>query len=201
MAINGNNNGIMDVQQAYLQFLQALQQNGQVANAVPQVPNQPMNWNIPTNPMAAMWMNNMADMYNAQNMNQQQMNQNNQPVQKTQERDNTDPAVRIVNSPEEIKADEIPMNGSIRLFLQDDMNVIYGKRWTNNGIIENIRFVREDEVNNKETKPIAEDTFIDMNEFANRISKMMDDKLEKFRKEYVDNTNNGSKEEVKDNGE
>lgn len=174
MPINQNGQPQLTQEQAQ-QILQILQQNGQ---------NPPMmaNWNMPTNPMAALWMANMMGMMNNQNQNtnQSQQNQNNQPAKQPQQQENTEPAVRVIKTPDEIKADEIPMNGSIRLFLQEDMNVIYGKRWTNNGVIENIRYIREDPT------PQQEQTQNPMDEFVNRISQMMDQKLDEFKKEYID---------------
>lgn len=110
MDMNGNN-GQMNNQQITPQMVaQALSQMMQQNNSVPQMP-QPMNWNMPTNPMAAMWMNNIMGMMNNQNQNgnQPQNNQNSQQVQQPQQTESMDPAVRIVKSPEEIKADEIPM--------------------------------------------------------------------------------------------
>lgn len=39
---------------------------------------------------------------------------------------------RVVNSEEEISANDIPMNGSICLFLKRDLSCIYAKAWNNN---------------------------------------------------------------------
>lgn len=183
MSTNGNNQQIDP--QVVAQVLSVLQQQNQTQNQT--TPMMIPNWNMPTNPFSAMWLNNMMSMMNNQNQNQsQQQNQNpvqnnTQPVQQDPPTENTDPAVRMVKSPEEIKADEIPMNGSIRLFLQEDMNVIYGKRWTNNGVIENIRYVREDDPPTVSTETPFQ---IDQNAFLQAVSDMVDQKLNEFRKEY-----------------
>lgn len=207
MDMNGNNGQINNQQITPQMMAQVLNQMMQQNNPVPQVPPT-MNWNIPTNPMAAMWMNNMMNMMNNQNqnVNQPQNNQNNQPVQQPQQTDNMDPAVRIVKSPEEIKADEIPMNGSIRLFLQEDMKVIHGKRWTNNGVIENIRFIREEDSSSKEAiTEMTPQTNIDYDSLFKGISDMMDQKLDQFRKEYIGESKStrkqSSKKEVNEYGE
>lgn len=199
MEMNPNNQQITPQMVA-----QALSQMMQQNNPVPQmVPN----WNVPTNPMAAMWMNNMMGMMNNQNQNgnQPQNNQNNQPVQQPQQTESMDPAVRIIKSPDEIKADEIPMNGSLRLFLQEDMKVIHGKHWTNNGVIENIRFVREDEPEKEVKNPVVTDSFIDMNDLVMRISQMVDAKLDDFKAQYIGkskpNQKSSNKKEVNEDGE
>lgn len=158
------------------------------------------NWNIPTNPMYAMWMSNMANMMNNQNMTQPQQPQQNQndsqPVQPPSKTDINEPAVRMISSPDEIKADEIPMNGSIRLFLQEDMNVIYGKRWTNNGVIENIRFVREDQPD--VSKPVETQKEFDQNALYEGIANMIDQKLDQFRKDYLLDKRGSSKANKKE---
>lgn len=132
-----------------MQIMQMMQQNGG-----PNPPNQgspqrqPMNWNTPTNPMAAMWQANLMNLMNGQNNNTQPAQNQSQPaVTPAQQSDDgvKVSSVRIIKSPDEIRADEIPMNGGISLFVQDDLNVIYGKRWTNNGTVENKRFVLEDD--------------------------------------------------------
>lgn len=183
------------------QLNQLLQQNGGIPVMNPQ-----KNWNMATNPMAQMWMANMAAMMNAQNTYPQQQNQNNQqPQQPQQTTDNVVAAVRVVKNPSEIRMDEIPMNGSISLFLQDDKSVIYGKQWTNNGVLENIRFVREyeDVQNVQETSTNSvNNVSIDVEALMTNISSLIDGKLEEFRNVYfVDKKQNSPKTATVKKGE
>lgn len=200
--MNGNNLQITPQMLAQAQMIQQMyQQNG---SQVPQQ-NPPMNWNMPTNPMAAMWGNYVTSMMANQNQPQVQQENQQQNIQQTTQpqTNNLVSSVRVVKSPEEIKADEILMNGSISLFLQDDLNVVYGKRWTNNGTIENIRFVREDITENKEEEHNAssENNNINVEELLENISNLVDGKLNSFKKELLASTIEGSNEEgVKKNG-
>lgn len=185
----------MDINELMAQLAnnpQLAAQFGQILQAgmmFPQRGNQMNNWNMPTNPMAAMWINNLATaLNNAQNNSQQNQNPQ-QPTQKPKETE-TDSGVslvRVIKSPNEIKPDEILMNGNISLFLQDDMSIIYGKRWTNDGILENIRFIRE--VDNSQEIPDRTNTTLNNQEFnqeelMQNIATLIDGKLEEFKKEY-----------------
>lgn len=196
MDIN-QNNGQITPQMLQQLYQQMIQQNGQPSNVVPAVPV--MNWNMPTNPMAAMFMNGMMNMLNNQNNQNQLQNQNTQQPQETSQptQQQTEPAIssaRVIKSPEEIKPDEILMNGSVSLFLQDDLNVVYGKRWTNNGVIENIRFVREDPVPVEQPSQSTSVSSINLEELAKQISDMIDGKLEIFKRDYIDKPKTASKQ-------
>lgn len=175
-----------------VQLVQTMQQNGMIPSNLPQQRTS-MNWNMPTNPMVAMWMNNMASMMNnmngQNNSSQPSQNQNTQqPSQQSSQMENVVSSVRVVKTPDEIKADEILMNGNISLFLQDDLNVVYGKRWTNNGTIENMRFVREvdNTQNTTDTEPtrVNVENNLDIEAFLNRVSDLIDGKLDDFKREY-----------------
>lgn len=50
---------------------------------------------------------------------------------------------RIVANADEIMPQEVPMDGSVSLFLQNDGSCIYAKTWTKDGTIQTIRFVPE----------------------------------------------------------
>lgn len=196
------------------QLIGMMQQNGMIPQNVPQQRSM-MNWDVPTNPMAAMWMNNLYSMMNSmmnQNAPQPAQNQTTQQSQAAQQplTDNTVSSVRVVKTPNEIKADEIQMNGNISLFLQDDLNVVYGKRWTNNGTIENMRFVREfesaqNEVENQQPNQINSGNF-NAEELMLKISEVMDSKLDQFKKDYsiekrVSTKSSSNKKGVDENGE
>lgn len=50
---------------------------------------------------------------------------------------------RVVNAPEEIVANEVPMDGSISLFPKNDYSCIYAKQWNSDGTIKTVRYVPE----------------------------------------------------------
>lgn len=50
---------------------------------------------------------------------------------------------RMVYSPDEIVAQEVPMDGSVSLFPMHDWSCVYGKWWTSNGQIQTVKFVLE----------------------------------------------------------
>lgn len=179
--------------QMLAQLVQTMQQNGMIPNNNP-MQRQPMNWNVPTNPMAAMWLANMfgnANNMNNNNRNGQQMAQNqnqatqNQVQSQEQKPDENILPIRVVKSPDDIKVYQIPMDDKISLFLQDDLSVIYGKKWTNDGDIKNMRFVR---VDGEEAKtPSGEATSnpgFNVNELMANIATLIDSKLEQFKKDY-----------------
>lgn len=51
---------------------------------------------------------------------------------------------RIVANPEEIKLNEIPMDGTASLFPMNDDSCIYAKAWGPDGKIQTYRYIRED---------------------------------------------------------
>lgn len=50
---------------------------------------------------------------------------------------------RMVTCEEEIKANEIPMDGTISLFMQNDYQRVIAKAWNGNGTIDTVRYVLE----------------------------------------------------------
>lgn len=52
---------------------------------------------------------------------------------------------RMVQSPNDIMPDEVPMNGSLSVFPLEDTSAIYAKCWTDNGIIS-VRYIPEKQV-------------------------------------------------------
>lgn len=194
------------------QLYQLMQQNGMIPANQPnqQTPKPLMNWNVPTNPMAAVWWNGMMNaMNNMQNNNQQNVQNNqNQPQQQPtsqndQKTDDIIMPIRVVKSPDDIKVEQLPVDDEIKLFIQDDMSVIYGKRWTNNGTIENLRFVlvpaSEDNNTNESNNGVASNQGINIEELMAAI----DNKLKQFKKEFTadikgqtKNKNNGRAGEV-----
>lgn len=50
---------------------------------------------------------------------------------------------RLVNNLDEITPQEVPMDGSVSLFPQNDYSAIYAKTWTKDGTIATVKFVPE----------------------------------------------------------
>ena len=50
---------------------------------------------------------------------------------------------RTVNSLDEITPQEVPMDGSVSLFPQQDYSAIYAKTWTKDGTIATVKYVPE----------------------------------------------------------
>ena len=50
---------------------------------------------------------------------------------------------RMVNGVDEITPQEVPMDGSVGLFPQNDYSCIYAKQWTKDGNIQTVRYVPE----------------------------------------------------------
>lgn len=48
---------------------------------------------------------------------------------------------RTVNSVEEIKPNEVPMDGSISLFPMHDYSAIYAKQWSTDGLINTVKYI------------------------------------------------------------
>ncbi|MDE7431728.1 MAG: hypothetical protein K2N34_07435, partial [Lachnospiraceae bacterium] len=195
-------NQLMNNPQMLAQLVQMMQQNGMIPSNQPiqSTQRQPMNWNVPTNPMAAFWWGNMMNAMNNMNNNgnqQNAQNNQNQPQQQAsqqneQKSDNIISSVRVVKSPDDIKVDQIPMNDKISLFIQDDMRAIYGKRWTNNGTIENLHFVLEAPQGENGIKVssnvVNSNQGFNMDELMAAVANVVDDKFEQFKKELaIDN--------------
>lgn len=115
--------------------------------------------------------------FNPYQVEQMQMYQ--QPMQQQQMiRRNNSPYCRMINAIEEIRADEIPMDGSIGIFVKNNMSELYAKSWNSmTGGIDTIKYIPA--IDDKEIK---EDTQSDLKkEFENFKNKMLErfDKLEK----------------------
>ena len=64
---------------------------------------------------------------------------------------------RLVNNLDEITPQEVPMDGSVSLFPQNDYSAIYAKTWTKDGTIATVKFIPEQPQNAAPQKsPIEE---------------------------------------------
>ena len=59
---------------------------------------------------------------------------------------------RMVGNADEITPQEVPMDGSVSLFPQNDYSCIYAKTWTKEGTIATVRYVPEQPQENGEPK-------------------------------------------------
>lgn len=89
---------------------------------------------------------------------------------------------RMVANEQEIMAGEVPMDGSLSLFLQNDLRCIYAKQWNSNGTIDTVRYVLD--IPAPQEQPNAAIT----NEVAAAIMERLD-KIEKAlkQKKYPNN--------------
>lgn len=185
------------------QLFQALQQAG-MGQSNSQAQRPPMNWNVPTNPMAMAWyqnmmnaMNNMANNQNgqqtAQNQNQNQ-NSTSPTVSQTKNTKHSVSLARVVNSPDEIKPNEIPNDGSLSIFVNDDLNSIYVKRWLNDGSVDNLCFVQGmTQTQNNKNQPQVNNMNFDVEALMKQIANLIDGKLEEFKSNYLDKNRNQSR--------
>ena len=94
---------------------------------------------------------------------------------------------RFVNTFEEIKPDEIPMNGTQSVFVKNDLSQICVKKWSANGCIDTVTY----ELKQEEAKANIFDN-IDYEILENKINKMDSsfskrlDRLEKMIKRSDD---------------
>ena len=106
---------------------------------------------------------------------------------------------RVINSPDDVTANEVSMDGTVSLFPTSDYNAIYAKAWTPEGTIMTVKFVPEQTPNlvvgNKDN-PIQASTDAILARLDN-IEKM----LAKRNKPYNNNRNQqklpDNKKEVK----
>lgn len=61
---------------------------------------------------------------------------------------------RVVNSLDDIMPDEVPMDGSLAVFPQVDLNRIYAKGWTDNGIVT-VCYVPEQRLTEQASRPVT----------------------------------------------
>lgn len=59
---------------------------------------------------------------------------------------------RVVSSNDEIKPNEVPMDGSISLFPISDYSAIYAKQWDKNGLLQMVKYIPEHPVQSPATE-------------------------------------------------
>lgn len=80
---------------------------------------------------------------------------------------------RVVNDPNEITANEIPMDGSVSLFPTSDYSKIYAKAWNGNGLITTKTFVLEEPINTQNAAPEADSFQTEIRVRLDKIEKIL----------------------------
>lgn len=90
---------------------------------------------------------------------------------------------RIVNNLDEITPQEVPMDGSVSLFPQNDYSAIYAKTWTKDGTIATVKYVPEQPQAAVPQKSPIEERLDKIDQRFDRLEKMLSDR-HKPRKPY-----------------
>lgn len=180
----------------------------QQMNSQPQ--NMRPNWNNPVNPPVQMpqpgspqWWQMMfnPNLMNEINMNQptSQLNMTQQvPVQNTvsvQQTVNQISSARVITTAEDIKPSEMPVDDTVRLFLTDDLQTVYAKKWDNNGELKNMVFQRVPDVIEKTDSSVPVISQQDIDSQNDRISSL-EDRLDALLNATTELSNKITKMEV-----
>lgn len=98
---------------------------------------------------------------------------------------------RLVNNLDEITPQEVPMDGSVSLFPQNDYSAIYAKTWTKDGTIATVKFIPEQPQMEPQKSPL-EERLDRIDQRFDKLEKMLSNR-NKSRKPY--NKINQEKEE------
>lgn len=90
---------------------------------------------------------------------------------------------RMVANADEITPQEVPMDGSISLFPQNDYSCIYAKTWTKEGTIATMKFIPEQPVAAEPQKSPIEERFDKIDQRFDKLEKMLSNR-NKPRKSY-----------------
>ena len=101
------------------------------------------------------------------------------------------PGRQVVNA-DEITPQEVPMDGSVSLFPQNDYSAIYAKTWTKDGTIATVKFIPEQPQATAPQKSPIEERLDRIDQRFERLKKMLSNR-NKSRKPY--NKINQTKEE------
>lgn len=173
------------------------------ANFNSQQPNQPnnqsYNWNNPvpnmSNPAMYPWYlamfrdpNVLASIVNTANNNQPStmpqmpnMNTNPQPMN-SQPPQNQVPisqtvnqisSARVITSLDDIKPSEVPVDDTTRIFMVDDLQTIYAKKWDNTGELKNMVFKRVLDENPNQEQSNQNTSDSRFSELENRIDSII----------------------------
>lgn len=90
---------------------------------------------------------------------------------------------RPVNNLDEITPQEVPMDGSVSLFPQNDYSAIYAKTWTKDGTIATVKYVPEQPQAATPQKSPIEERLDKIDQRFDRLEKILSDR-HKPRKPY-----------------
>lgn len=90
---------------------------------------------------------------------------------------------RVINNSNDITPQEVPMDGSVSLFPQQDYSCIYAKTWTKEGTIATMKFVPEQPVTTEPQKSPIEERFDKIDQRFDKLEKMLSNR-NKPRKPY-----------------
>lgn len=99
---------------------------------------------------------------------------------------------RLVNNLDEITPQEVPMDGSVSLFPQNDYSAIYAKTWTKDGAIATVKFIPEQPASATPQKSPIEERLDRIDQRFDHLEKMLSNR-NKPKKPY--NKTNQEKEE------
>ena len=80
---------------------------------------------------------------------------------------------RLVNNLDEITPQEVPMDGSVSLFPQNDYSAIYAKTWTKDGTITTVKYVPEQSQPAAPQKSPIEERLDRIDQRFDRLEKML----------------------------
>lgn len=141
---------------------------------------------------------------NNNQMNQQAFQQPSQPVSQPVNYANTSNQIslaKIISSTEDIKPSDIPVDDTVRIFMTDDLQTIYAKKWDNNGELNNMVFQRvHDEPKKVEVQQNSDDSR--MNNLENKFEELLGittDLANKISKMETNNPKSSTKKGVTSN--
>lgn len=112
---------------------------------------------------------------------------------------------RLVDSEEEIKPNEVPMDGRASLFPKRDFSSIYAKAWNSNGTIQTIEYIpkiqdTQQSVEGAVAVPVSSDVNNQILERLDNIEKMLSNKtqVQQVNQKSNNNRQNNKKESVED---
>lgn len=88
---------------------------------------------------------------------------------------------RLVNNLDEITPQEVPMDGSVSLFPQNDYSAIYAKTWTKDGTIATVKFVPEQPQMEPQKSPL-EERLDRIDQRFDKLEKMLSNRNKPYRK-------------------
>lgn len=112
-------------------------------------------------------------------------------------------SARVITSLDDIKPSEVPVDDTTRIFMTDDLQTIYAKKWDNNGELKNMVFQRVPDEDPNQQSSSESNTDSRFSEIENRIDSIIQitrDLATKVEKMNVVTDSNNSKSTQKKGG-